>query len=158
MENASKALIIAGAILISILLISIGIILINSGRDVTEAGTAGMQSQKIQAFNAQFTQYQGKKRISELSNFISVINSSNASNPEHQVSLQLVAAWGKNKSLGGSAAFAKEWADLSSSETYYVKVKYCEGNAHSGGLYHTHYTGDFIIGNNKVRTSHRLYI
>ena len=36
MENASKALIIAGAILIAILLITIGIILINSGRDVTE--------------------------------------------------------------------------------------------------------------------------
>ena len=36
MENASKALIIAGAILIAILLITIGIVLINSGRDVTE--------------------------------------------------------------------------------------------------------------------------
>ena len=36
MENASKALIIAGAILIAILLITIGIILINSARDVTE--------------------------------------------------------------------------------------------------------------------------
>ena len=39
MENASKALIIAGAILISILLISIGIMLINSGREVTDTGT-----------------------------------------------------------------------------------------------------------------------
>ena len=36
MENASKALIIAGAILIAILLITIGIVLVNSGRDVTE--------------------------------------------------------------------------------------------------------------------------
>ena len=51
MENASKALIIAGAILISILLISIGIILINSGKDITSTGTAGMQNQKIQIFN-----------------------------------------------------------------------------------------------------------
>ena len=39
MENASKALIIAGAILIAILLITIGIILVNSGRSVTETRT-----------------------------------------------------------------------------------------------------------------------
>lgn len=44
MENASKALIIAGAILISILLISLGIIMFNSSKSTTDqasqAGTA----------------------------------------------------------------------------------------------------------------------
>lgn len=38
MENASKALIIAGAVLISILLISVGILLMNSSNDMS--GTA----------------------------------------------------------------------------------------------------------------------
>ena len=66
MENASKALIIAGAILISILLITIGIVLINSGRDITETGTSTMQSQKIQGFNNQFVNYEGLKKGSEL--------------------------------------------------------------------------------------------
>lgn len=47
MENASKALIIAGVILISILLISIGIMLINSGKDITETRTTGVNTQKI---------------------------------------------------------------------------------------------------------------
>ena len=42
MENATKALIIAGAVLISILLISIGIALINSNKDVS--GTANKLS------------------------------------------------------------------------------------------------------------------
>ena len=87
MENASKALIIAGAILIAILLISIGIILINSGKDVTSTGTAGMNSQKIQSFNAQFTPYQGEKLGSELSGLKSVVEGSNASDSEHQVTL-----------------------------------------------------------------------
>ena len=42
MENASKALIIAGAILISILLISVGILVFNSTKGVTDnAGNAG---------------------------------------------------------------------------------------------------------------------
>lgn len=35
MENASKALIIAGAVLISILLISAGILIMNKSKDVT---------------------------------------------------------------------------------------------------------------------------
>ena len=42
MENATKALIIAGAVLISILLISIGIALINSNKNVS--GTANKLS------------------------------------------------------------------------------------------------------------------
>ena len=36
MENASKALIIAGAILISILLVSLGIIMFNNSKGVTD--------------------------------------------------------------------------------------------------------------------------
>ena len=87
MENASKALIIAGAILISILLISIGIILINSGKDVTEVGTAGMQSQQIQAFNAQFTPYEGTKKGSEIKGLWNAVNSSNGVYSEHQVTI-----------------------------------------------------------------------
>ena len=85
MENASKALIIAGAILISILLISIGIILINSGRDITETGTSGMQSQKIQTFNSQFTAYEGTRKGSEIKSIFNAVRASNATDEEHQV-------------------------------------------------------------------------
>ena len=89
MENASKALIIAGAILISILLISIGIILINSGRDITSTGTSGVQSQKIQAFNSKFTAYEGTKKGSELAGLAGEVNASNATDSEHHVELTL---------------------------------------------------------------------
>ena len=87
MENASKALIIAGAILIAILLISIGIILVNAGSDVTETGTSGMQSQQIQSFNSQFTAYEGKRNGSQLRGLQSLVNASNASDSVHQVTL-----------------------------------------------------------------------
>ena len=80
MENASKALIIAGTILISILLITIGIVLINSGRDVANSGKNAMSSSAIQAFNSQFTKYEGNnKSYSEVKQLLNTIVSSNAS-------------------------------------------------------------------------------
>ena len=39
MENASKALIIAGAVLVSILLISVAILLVNQGNKVTSSSS-----------------------------------------------------------------------------------------------------------------------
>lgn len=59
MENASKALIIAGAVLISILLISVGVLIMNSVDPMTEATGQQSESMAIQTFNAQFTQYEG---------------------------------------------------------------------------------------------------
>ena len=59
MENASKALIIAGAILLSILIISLGIWIYTSAQQtVNEAGN--MDEQTITAFNNKFTASLGK--------------------------------------------------------------------------------------------------
>ena len=116
MENASKALIIAGAILISILLISIGIILINSGRDITETGTAGMQSQKIQTFNSQFTAYEGTKKGSEIRSLYNAVNASNATDSEHQVQV-----------TGITSA-----ATLMSTTNYTVTITYCPATVPTG--------------------------
>lgn len=117
MENASKALIIAGAILISILLISIGIILINSGRDVTETGTAGMASQAIQTFNAQFTPYEGTKKGSEIRAIKNVVQSSNGANPDHTVTLSGV-----------------EVSTLKSTTEYTVTLTYNENTGYITGV------------------------
>lgn len=59
MENASKALLIAGAILIVILLIAVGMLVYSKSRDVIDAGVTQMSSAEIQMFNAQFTNYEG---------------------------------------------------------------------------------------------------
>ena len=115
MENASKALIIAGAILISILLISIGIILINSGRDITSTGASQMQSQKISAFNNKFLAYEGIKKGSEISGLINEANASNATDSEHKV---IVYATGISVYNAG---------DFIPSETYFVHIGYNDG-------------------------------
>lgn len=44
MENASKALIIAGAILVSILLISLGIVMFNSSKGTTDQSSNTMEA------------------------------------------------------------------------------------------------------------------
>ena len=59
MENASKALIIAGAILISILLISVGIIVMNAINDPVQEGANSAKSQAVEIFNGKFTGYMG---------------------------------------------------------------------------------------------------
>jgi len=86
MENASKALIIAGAILISILLITIGILLVNSAQDISSSGATAMSSQAIQSFNSQFTQYEGSnKSASEINRLLDTVVSSNASHDNEVV-------------------------------------------------------------------------
>lgn len=59
MENASKALIIAGAILLAIVIISLGLVVVNNTKETIQ--NANMSEQEIQAFNSKFTSYEGPK-------------------------------------------------------------------------------------------------
>jgi len=58
MENASKALIIAGAILLAILLISLGIFIFTGAQD-TAKNAGGLESQEAATFNASILKYEG---------------------------------------------------------------------------------------------------
>lgn len=81
MENASKALIIAGAILVSILLISIAVIIINStGKMNDQVGTT-TDTMAIETFNSQFTNYEGSAvTASQIKSLVSKVKASNATN------------------------------------------------------------------------------
>ena len=57
MENASKALIIAGAILLSILIISLGIMIFTQASSVVDSNA--MDEVAVTTFNEKFTQYTG---------------------------------------------------------------------------------------------------
>ena len=77
MENASKALIIAGAILLSILLISLGIMVYNNAKNTV--GSANLNKQEIETFNSQWQTYEGtKKTASEVKTMIQAVIASNA--------------------------------------------------------------------------------
>lgn len=57
MENATKALLIAAAILIAIVLISIGVYVLSIGQNAMSG--ADMTEQEIATFNAKFNSYEG---------------------------------------------------------------------------------------------------
>lgn len=57
MENATKALLIAAAILIAIVLISLGVYVLSIGQNAMSG--ADMTEQEIATFNAKFTSYEG---------------------------------------------------------------------------------------------------
>lgn len=61
MENASKALVIAGAILISILLITLGIIVYNGSRSTIDESMGSMDETSITMTNSKISQYEGNK-------------------------------------------------------------------------------------------------
>lgn len=77
MENASKALIIAGAILLSILIISLGIMVYNNAKNTV--GSANLNKQEIQGFNSQWESYVGQiKTASEVVSLAQAIIANNA--------------------------------------------------------------------------------
>ncbi len=57
MDNASKALIMAGAILIAVMLISLGVMLFNTGSDIAQRANRSTANTAIQAHNREFEIY-----------------------------------------------------------------------------------------------------
>ena len=77
MENASKALIIAGAILLSILIISLGIMVYNNAKNTV--GSANLNKQEIETFNSEWQAYEGTtKTASEVKTMVNAVIASNA--------------------------------------------------------------------------------
>ena len=84
MENASKALIIAGAILLSILLISLGILIFNQAQD-TVINNSGMSQTEVVAFNNKITKYTGKKQKgSAMKSLLQEVVANNAANRDNE--------------------------------------------------------------------------
>ena len=76
MENASKALIIAGAILISILIISLGVLVYNQASSTVNK--ANLNSQEAQAQNSKFESYFGTDvTVTEVKNLLSEVRTNN---------------------------------------------------------------------------------
>lgn len=88
MENASKALIIAGAILLSILLISLGIFVFTQAQDTL--GSINLDEQEVLAFNNKFLAYEGNIRGSQLIQLRELVRSSNATATEEGATEKII--------------------------------------------------------------------
>lgn len=76
MENATKALLIAAAVLVAILIISLGLVVYNMASETINS--VNFSGQEVTAFNDQFTQYQGSNiRGSEINALLKTVLSSN---------------------------------------------------------------------------------
>jgi len=87
MENASKALLIAGAVLIVILLIGVGMMVFNGSKENVDSAMDTVSAQQIQVFNGQFSAYEGTQKGSNVRALNQAVIASNAKNPSHQVGI-----------------------------------------------------------------------
>lgn len=95
MENASKALIIAGAILLAILIIGLGMLIFNQAKNAI-SGT-GLDSTKVSTYNSEFEQYKGRQSGSNTKQLVRAIISHNRTNyddPSMQIEFNSVVGNG----------------------------------------------------------------
>ena len=102
MDNASKALIIAGAILIAVMLVSLGVMLYNTAAGVAEGTIGTVEALGVGGFNAQFNQYMGERqRASVAQGLIDKVITNNA-NGDTTISVQLLKGTSTNSKLAAS--------------------------------------------------------
>lgn len=77
MENATKGLMIAGAILIAIVLIGIGVFLVSQAQGFMDQGGQQFDEMTKTSFNSPFENYSGKRTGSDVRALINRVNSSN---------------------------------------------------------------------------------
>lgn len=118
MENATKALIIAGAILISILLISVGIIVYQSATGVIEEGGTQMDAEQIRMFNEKFTSSAGSKvKATTVRNVVNNIITSNATNETNKIVLDLNGTTYENEKVSDALG------EINTRFTYTIKTE-----------------------------------
>lgn len=119
MENASKALLIAGAILICIVLISVGMIIVNSTTDVTDQVGEISSSQAAQSFNTQFSRYSGSQKGSSVKSLLEAIATSNNAS-EHVIKVTFTAGSLSGTTDAGNIMAAM--SDVTNTATYTVTI------------------------------------
>lgn len=118
MENASKALIIAGAILLAILLISLGIMIFSQAQDTVS--NSGMSQAEITSYNSKLLKYEGENVTgSEVKALFNEVQASNAEQAQTSSGRSITI------NLGGSAITTS--ANILTNRTYQVEMQYEDG-------------------------------
>lgn len=123
MENASKALIIAGAILLSILLISLGIMIFNQAQDSVQ--NSGMSKANVQAFNNTFLKYEGTKSGTDIKSLIQEVSANNtqdtSDNTGRHIDIEF-SGKGKNGTTISSTKDTPSTSSVQSAGKYEVSI------------------------------------
>jgi hypothetical protein len=117
LENASKALIIAGAILLAILIIGLGVYIYRQAAGVIDTGT--MDQLVVSQFNAQFEPYLGNNVSgSNVKQLIKIIKASNRAKEDLTVTFIVKV---------GNIEYNNDDSEIKSGNTYKVESS-SEGN------------------------------
>lgn len=123
MENATKALLIAAAVLVAILIISLGLVVYNQASETVQS--VNMSGQEVQAFNDQFMKYNGNgKRGTEVNALITTVLNNNMSETSENGagSAKVISIKMKNGSSLVNAS-AGTMTKVDSGKVYNVTVK-----------------------------------
>lgn len=143
MENASKALLIAGAVLIVILLIGIGMLIYSKSTGVVDTAASTMNTQEIQMFNSQFSVYEGEQEIGSVKSLIQGIIANNATHKNDANKVVGITLTNKNGASNSTWSASKPTdisnnitKNLKSGSTYRVAFAY-ETNGYVKDVYLT---------------------
>ena len=128
MENASKALIIAGAILLSIAIIGVGMAVFNNASEAITG--ADVSSEEVTAYNSDFTSYEGNVRGSRAKTLITTVRQHNLNAQDDSEKIQVLNSGADNMDVpvqdvdvegATTTAYLTEFANgLQSGRTYTV--------------------------------------
>ena len=131
MENASKALIIAGAILLAILIISLGIIIYNQASGV--AKDTNMDQLSINNFNSQWTNYEGNRVSGAQVNALlaaALSNNTSQDSDNRKIAVEVTGASdGKNHNIDASST---SFIRVPTGDMYTVECQYGTSAATKG--------------------------
>ena len=113
MENTSKALIIAGAMLVAIMIIGFGVMAYNRAR--TSVANVDLSAQEVTAFNATFEQYSGEQKGSAVMQLITAVITSNTTTEGKYISM-----YGDENNIVAIKRTTKIYPE----HTYTVKIEY----------------------------------
>lgn len=129
MENASKALIIAGAILLAILIITLGIVIYQQASGVIN--NSSMSQVEVTQFNTQFTQYEGKQRGSVVKSLFQTVLANNVSqdSEDRQVKIECTVTENLEKN---ATSLPANMSKIATGASYEISIKYGTGKGNAG--------------------------
>ena len=134
MENASKALIIAGSILVSIVIITLGVMIVSNVTETIQKNSS-LTEQEIATYNEPFQAYLGTKSGTQVKALLDKVRNHNGANPD-DVSrhIQVLESNAENVTEAPSSAVAASTINniknkIQSGRTYTVTLGY---DSHSG--------------------------
>ena len=131
MENASKALIIAGAILLAILIISLGILIYNQASSVVNDNA--MSQVEVTQFNTQFTQYQGTQRGSAVRALYQEVLSNNVSQDDQARQVRVYASGVTVTEMKKTdTKLPSNIGNIKTGASYKVTIEYGTGGSNTG--------------------------